>query len=234
VDEVLAVGDLEFQRKCLGKMDDVAQQGRTVLFVSHNMGLMQTLCERGLLIDQGTVRTDATISETVNAFLQTLERARVSSLVERTDRKGHGRIRFVNVEVLGGTNGSSRPIVTGSPMRFVFHINGRLPGMKCGFELFNQVGQVLVGFNSSLCGPDDKVDDGIGGTFVCEVDSLLLRPGRYRLNCALVGDNVLQDSVEAAAVFDVHEGLIDGRPAKYNSRIHVLMPHRWIVPAKDQ
>src|SRR5215510_15131432 len=63
VDEVLAVGDIAFQRKCLGKMDDVARAGRTVVFVSHNMGLLQTLCERGIFLHEGGLHTDGTIAE---------------------------------------------------------------------------------------------------------------------------------------------------------------------------
>src|SRR5574339_281457 len=85
VDEVLAVGDMAFQRKCLGKMDDVAQTGRTVVFVSHNMGLLQTLCQRGILFQEGAVHTDGTITEAVDAYLQTLEKAQAQDLSRRTD-----------------------------------------------------------------------------------------------------------------------------------------------------
>src|SRR5215211_874690 len=99
VDEVLAVGDMAFQRKCLGKMDDVAHAGRTVVFVSHNMGLLQTLCQRGIFIHKGLVHTDGTITESVDAYLQTLEQAQTQDLSERTDRKGHGQVKLVGVEV---------------------------------------------------------------------------------------------------------------------------------------
>jgi lipopolysaccharide transport system ATP-binding protein len=233
VDEVLAVGDIAFQSKCLGKRDDVAQKGRTVLFVSHNLSLMQALCERGIFLNQGTICTVDGISETVNAYLQTLEQARTQNLAERTDRKGQGKIKFTNVEVIGGNGGSSSTIVTGSPVRFVFQVSGVLPGMKCSFEIFNQNGQVLLDFNNSLRGPDDRYDDANNGAkFVCEVDSLFLRPGRYRINSGLVGDNALQDYVEAAAVFDVREGLVDGRPATFSNRVNVFMPHRWTLPKK--
>src|SRR5438045_8340212 len=62
IDEVLAVGDAEFQKKCLGKMSEVAGGGRTVLFVSHNMGAVRSLCTRGLLLDRGKVQTDGPVS----------------------------------------------------------------------------------------------------------------------------------------------------------------------------
>ncbi len=68
IDEVLAVGDAEFQKKCLGKMEDVAGEGRTVLFVSHNMGAVKQLCTRGLMLKQGKVVTQGTIAQVVDAY----------------------------------------------------------------------------------------------------------------------------------------------------------------------
>ena len=68
VDEVLAVGDSEFQKKCLGKMGDVAKSGRTVLFVSHNMVSVESLCSRGLLFKDGRVEADGTIQETIARY----------------------------------------------------------------------------------------------------------------------------------------------------------------------
>src|SRR5574339_869011 len=91
VDEVLAVGDMAFQRKCLGKMDDVAKAGRTVVFVSHNMGLLQQLCERGIFLKHCTGRIDGSITEAVDAYLQTLEQVKSQDLSKRTDRKGVGQ-----------------------------------------------------------------------------------------------------------------------------------------------
>ena len=69
VDEVLAVGDAQFQKKCLGKMGDVAEQGRTVLFISHNMAAMRTLCQRGILLNAGQVAYDGDISLSVLKYM---------------------------------------------------------------------------------------------------------------------------------------------------------------------
>ncbi|MES0488470.1 MAG: ABC transporter ATP-binding protein [Leptospirales bacterium] len=69
VDEVLAVGDLEFQKKCLGKMEDVGKEGRTVIFVSHNMGAVQTLCKRGIYLHKGAVSLDSNINEVVGSYM---------------------------------------------------------------------------------------------------------------------------------------------------------------------
>ena len=106
VDEVLAVGDMAFQRKCLGKMDDVAQTGRTVIFVSHNMGLLQTLCQRGIFLQQGLVDTDGTITEAVDAYLQTLERARAARPLQadRPERPGPGSARGRGSDSMAATS----------------------------------------------------------------------------------------------------------------------------------
>jgi lipopolysaccharide transport system ATP-binding protein len=228
VDEVLAVGDMSFQRKCLGKMDDVAQEGRTVVFVSHNMGLLQQLCERGIFLQHGTVHTDGTITEAVDAYLQTLEQAEALDLSERTDRKGQGKVRLIGAEV---TNGSSAILRTGYPARFVFQVDRLVPGIACNFNVYDTIGQPVTSFQSRVRGPEDSSDPGNGMKFVCELDELLLLPGRYRVDVAIIGDNRLQDFMEAATVFEVAEGQLRGRPVRSDGKFSVSMSHRWTLPA---
>ena len=232
VDEVLAVGDMAFQRKCLGKMDDVAQAGRTVVFVSHNMGLLQTLCKRGIFLHKGTVDTDGTITEAVDAYLQTLEQARSQDLSKRTDRKGHGHVKLVGTEVMNNSNGSSSILKTGHPARFVFCVSGIVPGMGCNFFIYDTIGQPITSFQSKVRGPEDAYDSKNGLKFVCELDELLLLPGRYRIDVAIVGDNLLQDFIEAAAVFEVVEGQVRGRPSQPDGKFSVSMSHRWTIPTR--
>jgi lipopolysaccharide transport system ATP-binding protein len=230
VDEVLAVGDMAFQRKCLGKMDDVAQEGRTVVFVSHNMGLLQQLCERGIYLQQGTVHTDGTIHEAVDAYLQTLEQAETLDLSQRTDRKGQGRVRLIGADV---TNGSSAIVRTGHPARFMFEVDTLLPGMACNFNVYDTIGQPVTSFQSRVRGPEDSRDPANGMKFVCELDELLLLPGRYRVDVAIIGDNRLQDFVEAATVFEVAEGHVRGRPVQPDGKFSVSMSHRWTLPVDN-
>lgn len=233
VDEVLAVGDMAFQRKCLGKMDDVAQEGRTVVFVSHNMGVLQTLCKRGIFLQQGGVHTDGTITEAVDAYLQTLEQAKLQDLSKRTDRKGLGQVRLVGTEVTSNSNGSPSVIKTGQPVRFVFCVDASVPGMACDFQIYDTIGQSVTTFRSRVRGPEDAYDPSLGLKFVCEIDELLLLPGRYRIDVAIVGDNRLQDFIEAAAVFEVGDGHVGGRPAQHDGKSSVTMEHRWTLPNKS-
>jgi lipopolysaccharide transport system ATP-binding protein len=86
VDEVLAVGDAEFQKKCLGKMRDVATEGRTILFVSHNIEAVRRLCTRGILLQQGTVRVDSDIDQVAESYSSTM--AEQAATVLRNDNLG--------------------------------------------------------------------------------------------------------------------------------------------------
>jgi lipopolysaccharide transport system ATP-binding protein len=233
VDEVLAVGDLAFQRKCLGKMDDVAKAGRTVIFVSHNMGLLQTLCQRGIFLQEGTVFMDGSITEAVDAYLYTIEQARSQDLSSRTDRKGQGQVKLASVQVTNRSNGSSSILKTGHPAHFAFYVNATIPGMACNFLIYDAIGQPLTSFQSRVHSTQDSHDPENDRKFVCELDELLLLPGRYRVDVAIVGDGKLQDFVEAAAFFEVGEGHVDGRPAQPDEKFRVYMPHRWTLPAKS-
>jgi lipopolysaccharide transport system ATP-binding protein len=232
VDEVLAVGDLAFQRKCLGKMDDVAKAGRTVVFVSHNIGLLQSLCERGIYLQQGAVCVDGSISEAVDAYLQSLDQVTSQGLSSRVDRKGVGHSRLTGAAVSGTDPGAPSILKTGQPARFAFLVNALVPGVACNFFIYDAVGQAIVSFTSKVRGPEDALDPEGGLQFVCDLDELLLLPGRYRIDVAIVGDNALQDFIEAAAVFEVSDGHVRGRSAPPDGKFSVGMPHRWIVPTR--
>lgn len=229
VDEVLAVGDIAFQRKCLGKMSDVSGEGRTILFVSHNMGIMQKLCHRGLLLQNGCLVADTSMAEAADIYLRTIEAAESQPINERTDRRGRGLVRLLAVDIDNG-NGSANSLSTGQPARFVFHVSGIMPALSCVFTLFNQLGQRITSFKSDAPGPDDRYDPLLGYKFVCELDRLLLVAGRYRIDVLIRGGGERQDHVQAAAVFDVQEGLLDGRVVKPQQEISVCMPHRWTLP----
>ena len=231
VDEVLAVGDMAFQRKCLGKMDDVAQTGRTVVFVSHNMGLLQQLCERGIYLQGGSVHTDGTIAEAVDAYLQTLEQAKTIDLAKRIDRKGQGKVRLIGAEVINSHNGSPSVIKTGQSARFIFQVDTLVPGMACNFQVYDTIGQPVTSFTTKVRGPEDSSDPHNGNKFVCDVEELLLMPGRYRVDVAIIGDNRMQDFIEAATIFDVGEGHVAGRPSHSDGKFSATMSHRWTLPS---
>jgi homopolymeric O-antigen transport system ATP-binding protein len=233
VDEVLAVGDVAFQRKCLGKMDDVAHQGRTVLFVSHNMGLMQSLCSRGIYLEDGKIAFDGPISEAVDAYLNSIEQRESQDLATRVDRRGLGNIKLIGLEVSSGPNGSSGIVRTGGPVRFIFHVNDHVPGLNMNFSIFDQIGQPVLQFKTKDHSPKDKYDPNSPHSFVCEIDQLLVLPGRYRVDVGIVGDNRLQDYIEGAAYLDIAEGFIDERLLRSREKFNLTIPHTWILPGES-
>ena len=100
VDEVLAVGDAEFQKKCLGKMGDVARGGRTVLLVSHQMAAVENLCQNGILLHCGRVDFRGPAADVIAAYAKEGARLTSVSLIDRSDRLGNGVIRFVDFRLL--------------------------------------------------------------------------------------------------------------------------------------
>lgn len=231
VDEVLAVGDAAFQKKCIGKMEAVAGEGRTVLFVSHNMAAVQALCHRGIFLHNGSVHTDATASAAIGTYLKMLEQTVSLDLLEREDRRGAGDVKLRKVEISTGGDNPSGMLATGRPASFVFYTTAIRAGMSCVFTIYDHFGQPLASFNSAVHSPEDLRDPAIGASFVCHLNELSLIPGRYRINVAIWSDGVLQDHIEGASFFEVEQGVIKGRPIIKGSGFgRVCMHHRWIVP----
>jgi homopolymeric O-antigen transport system ATP-binding protein len=118
VDEVLAVGDMNFQKKCLGKMKDVTQQGRTVLFVSHNMMAVKSLCNRAILLDSGHVVCDGGVDRVTSAYLTAGTEMSISGVIPvDLPRSGTGEALVQRVEILDQTGGRISQIYFGQPFR---------------------------------------------------------------------------------------------------------------------
>ena len=231
VDEVLAVGDAAFQRKCLAKMDAISKAGHTVIFVSHNMGLIQSLCQRVIFLRNGLVSADDTTANAVAAYLQTLEEISSENLLERTERRGEGKTRLSRIEITTGNHAPAASLITGSMARFVFHVTSVLPGMSCSFTVYDQYGQPVTYFDSAVYSRRDETDRSQGHTFSCEIDELMLIPGRYRINAAVMLDGEMQDHLEGASFFEVEQGMLRGRMVPRSTGYgSIITPHRWRTP----
>ncbi|WP_370000551.1 ABC transporter ATP-binding protein [Winogradskyella sp.] len=123
VDEVLAVGDAEFQKKAIGKMQDISNSdGRTVLFVSHNMAAVKNLCTKGIVLENGKSIFEGSAEESVYYYLNRQSKLNTQNLLKRTDRKGTGEIRFTKVELLNFNNNSVVELLSGEYARFRLHM----------------------------------------------------------------------------------------------------------------
>ena len=151
VDEVLAVGDAEFQKKCLGKMGDIRKgEGRTVLFVSHNMAAVQSLCNKGLLIENGTMAFEGEINDTISRYLQ--GNSFSNDLLAVRGRKGNGSIRFENIKIYGATEMDN--VVSGQPLNMVLKLQNpnhiKSERIRIDIRVEDDFGQRLSWVSTSL------------------------------------------------------------------------------------
>jgi lipopolysaccharide transport system ATP-binding protein len=234
VDEVLAVGDAAFQRKSLTKMAEVARAGSTVIFVSHNLATIQALCERAILLERGTVVTDAPVEEAVTGYLRALERAASDDLETRTDRDGRAweESKVKRLAIYDGESDEPDVVVGGRGAKIVIEVTEVLPMMECSLTILNSLGHPITTLDSELSSAADIRDSGSGPRIECRVDSLPLIPGRYRVDVLLRGRQEIQDGLQAAAYFDVEPGVINGRPMpSIGADGDVVLPHTWQLPA---
>jgi lipopolysaccharide transport system ATP-binding protein len=233
IDEVLAVGDFEFQKKCLGRMATVAGDGRTVLFVSHNLGAVETLCTSCIGLNGGSVFHEGTPTETINIYLSNSRALRGWLDLSRIEnRQGLGRVRFGSVSLLGNdgeivdsakvgerlclslelTGGDSRPLAARVGIRFS-SMQGT-PLFVCSSELFTEL----------RLGGGDAVR--------CVVPRLPLSSGKYKLTFFLERGGVVEDWIEDGLDLFVEDGSFFGA-TKNTPRGHegqlVLVEHSWSV-----
>jgi lipopolysaccharide transport system ATP-binding protein len=234
VDEVLAVGDASFQRKSLGKMGEVAKEGRTVIFVSHNLAIIQALCDRGVLLERGEAVSDAPVREAIDRYLRTLERAASDDLLARTDRDGraYDETLIRRVEIRDPTGGSPDVIVGGRPAVIEVHITEIVPMLECRLTIANSLGQPVTTLDSEVRATEDVRDAGMGAIIECHIPELPLLPGRYRLDVLLKGKRQIQDGLQAAAFFDVEPGVVADRPMPASgSDGDFVLAHTWRLPS---
>lgn len=153
VDEVLAVGDAAFQRKCLGKMEDVSlKEGRTVLFVSHNMGTIRQLCNAAMLLDRGVMVASGEVNEIVARYIRSAaERSETS-----VDEVPEGGIRFLSWHIEGSRAVEGHTCYSRETCRFVFRLvtKRRVPNARIGFIIQTMNGMRAIAATSNVSGAD--------------------------------------------------------------------------------
>ena len=147
VDEVLAVGDAQFQKKCLGKMEDVAQEGRTVLFVSHNMATITALCNKGILLENGEVSCKNSTEKVVSYYMQ--QRADLLPnyhYINNEILQANKKADVYEACVLDSTGNPSASILIDQPfsIRLIWRLNIAVPFLRCGIDIIDHMGIVIL------------------------------------------------------------------------------------------
>jgi lipopolysaccharide transport system ATP-binding protein len=220
VDEVLAVGDLIFQKKCLAKMSDVAsKQNRTVIFVSHNMTLIQAICDRVLLLDSGTIRADGRPDAVTTTYLVSSSSSPSPSadgtvLLEQHHMRHKYRcaaLRRVWLEDCEGV--ITTTFLMGTPFRVVVQFSGdddvSNPGY--GFGIEDEHGRRIFSFNNYMDRNTITLARARKGTATLIVDRLPLLPGTYYISLSIVeSEREWVDRVDRAIQFTVEPSNVYG------------------------
>jgi lipopolysaccharide transport system ATP-binding protein len=230
IDEVLAVGDAAFQRKCMTKMKEAARNGRTILFVSHNMASVQSLCSRAIVMSHGRVVMTGAPGDAVKAYLAAAIARSDADLAARTDRRGRGRTRLVRATIYTeGHEDTPGLLIHGRTAWVEFDVSELQPELACRFSIYSHLNGTICRFASINSAPADRAIDGL--RFRCAIPELPLVPGHYRINAAILSGSVLEDHVEAALAFDVEYGALDGRAIVPSQRGGIVAPrHQWFIP----
>ena len=232
VDEVLAVGDAGFQKKCLGKMEDVAKGGRTVLFVSHNMAAIQGFCSRCYLLSNGQVIAEGSPRSVVEQYLAEVSVVPLVPLEQRTDRQGTGEIRVTQVSILDSKGRSIDPALTGQDIDIVISYRSRadkpISRLDVHLTFYTKLGQFM--FNCSSEGSGHPFDDlAPSGEIVCHIPELPLSPGRYVFNLYSTVGGEVADWVQKAGSLNVAAGDYFGTGQLKTHDEGFVVKHRWTV-----
>jgi lipopolysaccharide transport system ATP-binding protein len=223
IDEVLAVGDAEFQRKCLGKMHDAAEQGRTVLFVSHNMAAVERLCTRALLLENGRVRIDGSVRDVLSDYLSTTE-AEVLECVPESDPSRAAEVKRI---VLCDQSGAAKKDVTAADapvLAIELLIRERRPDLKIAWSLHDSLQNPIF----STCPPDDGLshptEPGLHSFRIAFPGQILL-PRRYSITVSVYTTrSEVIHNCENALSFEVAPAASQVYSAEPN-RVGVLQMH---------
>ena len=205
VDEVLAVGDAEFQKKCMGKMSDMSRgEGRTVLFVSHNLPAVKKLCNTGIFLSDGMLQFEGSVNEVASLYINEIEK-QSTLLVNEDEREGNGRVRLKSFQLTG-----SPVIEVNQPLIFKMGLNKAFEKSRLivSFTLRNLEHQLL-----SYVVSDETIVEGLDTTYgmTDEIEliirNLTVRPGRYSVRIILHDSDTTYsntcDIVESAMELEV-------------------------------
>ncbi len=231
VDEVLAVGDVAFQRKCLGKMGEVAQSGRTVILVSHQMEAILSLCPRTIWLDNGAIRDEGPSEEIVRKYLAAMHEVRTQTdIADRTDRKGSRAALFTDFRLQDESGQVIGAVPTGDTVDFVLSYvapDGPINDVSVWFWLRDPfTGRRLITCWSYLTGQDfmalpEK------GELICRVPNFPLSPGQYSVDLSIRVERNTADKLLNAAKIDVVPGDFFGTGRKLESVGDFVLEHDW-------
>lgn len=224
IDEVLAVGDAQFQKKCLDKMSSTTRdENRTVVFVSHNMSIARNLCDEIAYIEQGELQMLGESQIVTDHYLKTLQKNSLDlPLKDRKDRSGSGEVKFINIDFFDPKTNRSKTLICGETAEFKVEYasrnNDKIGDLVLHLNVFNDDGNYLASFSNELVNVPFKNLES-SGFLHCAVPKLSLMPGNYFIKARLFVNGQKSDIVDRAINFEVLEGDYFGSGSFYKKRV---------------
>jgi lipopolysaccharide transport system ATP-binding protein len=232
IDEVLAVGDAEFQKKCVGKMENASsREGRTVLLVSHQLPLIQNLCSRCVLMDQGQIISDGPTDEVIGTYMTRGATLVKVALKEREDRSGKGRVKVIGVSMRDADGCVIREAISGSEvcLSVEYFTRDGMTVENCIFCIeIQKEARSCIALSTALVDRRKLIVSGYG-----RVDFIIpkwpLMEGNYHINTYVGSNGVMEDYIEDAVSIDVIDGDFygSGKLRHEGWRDMVLVEHTW-------
>jgi lipopolysaccharide transport system ATP-binding protein len=237
VDEVLSVGDAAFQKKCLGKMEDVAKGGRTILFVSHNMTAIQGFCSKCYLLSSGQLVAEGSPRSVVDRYLSDTSSGTPTLLAARKDRRGTGEIQFLEVSILDTKGRSIDAALTGQDIDIALTYRSRgdkpISRLDVHITFYTTLGQFMFNCSSEASGhPFEGLAP--SGEVICHIPELPLAPGRYVFNLYSTIGGEIADWVQQAGYLNVAAGDYFGTGQLKTHDEGFVVKHRWTVKTPCQ
>lgn len=234
VDEVLAVGDAGFQKKCLNAITSLREGSRTVLFVSHNLAAVENLCRRCIWIDGGQIRMDGESRRVIEAYTGSMGSAGTSSseLDDVQNRRGNGKIRYRRIEFLSQDGTAQKVIAAGDPVVIRFHYFAKEPISQpsFGFRMYSDMGTLVTEtstWHHSIGIPLLETGDGY---LDLEIDCLNLMSGKYLMSLWLTDMTgaLVYDNLEHGISLEIEKANIYRSGRDLDNRCGlVFFPQRW-------
>ena len=182
IDEVLAVGDASFQKKCLGKMGEVATEGRTVIFVSHNMSAVSSLCSRCILLDNGKISQVGKTSNIISHYLAEGMSSRGKIVIKPDEAGGAKPLQFMSVSVENNNEETAPvPLSSGVDIQIAYRVKKSVERVVVVLELWDSNSNCVLSSTDMDYAPGSLETPRASGDYVanCHIPSTFLRPGRY-------------------------------------------------------
>ena len=235
VDEVLAVGDVQFKRKCLAKMEDAAKAGQTIFLVSHNLSIISALCQRVLYLKDGQIQADGPSQESIDCYLADLENQIHSPPLKPINSSRNGSMRVKNIRWLDAKTLNPLAVVM-SGQEVYLEVSYEtlttpepIDNLEIHISFRTNLDQFVMALNSRMAHNSFADPLPTSGKLYCHLERFPLMPGHFPGQCTIKLNGVRSDLVPFPFTTDVKKGDFYGTGVAYHwNQQGVYVPHRWL------